>query len=564
MRQESEKKPDAILSPICYNTPMNDNKELYAEEFCHPSYKWIGQRRFVTNVQGWKISNFPGGIGFAINHYGDHKAIKIVLKIFREDGVCEFYIASAFPCGHWGDDWEKWQTSQLPLFPYEGMHGRATHIKFSYIIHKDGRSIPSQYDYKFATLDDFYRGCIETADFHDDWAKTPNAYRTHEVNAKEVQTAYNKINTQYEHLPIKPLFTRGNTWDPGHPIHEIHRHIDMVIERKEKDKNPAARHYIQMAIFDLDNYHVAEHLIHAKNKGVDIECVGEWSTVSTLNATENIAKIRRAGIPVIGIVRNNPCETSGGIASMHTKIIIFDGEIVHSGSYNLHFHLWGGNWENGLVYYSPDFVTLYSNIYHAIRGGVIQRLGVLPAARYNLFYTFASYYTPTRDYYRPQDAIITEINNALHEIIVSMFDIGWLSGVSLNDTHETDVVAALINARDRGVRVKIIANGMICHTGPLPETWDLSRHRPLKEPLQKLKNAWMNLHFVYYRESVYSPLHHKFAVFDGYTVITESYNWYPASLHSDESLSVVRDKRVAEEFINEANRICESFRIGGD
>ncbi|MBF0517644.1 MAG: hypothetical protein HQK97_11120 [Nitrospirae bacterium] len=130
----------------------------FAEKYCHPSYKWIGGRRFVQNVQNWTISNFPGGIGFAFEDYAHDKALRVVLKVFREDNAVEYYLMNAYHSGHWGDNWQKWQTHQLPLFPYEGKHGRITHMKFSYLIHKNGVSIPSQYDYKFAGLDDFHRG----------------------------------------------------------------------------------------------------------------------------------------------------------------------------------------------------------------------------------------------------------------------------------------------------------------------------------------------------------------------------------------------------------------------
>ncbi|MDA8215709.1 MAG: phosphatidylserine/phosphatidylglycerophosphate/cardiolipin synthase family protein [Nitrospiraceae bacterium] len=535
-------------------------RKAAAEEFAHPSYKWIGERRIVKNMQNWQISNFPGGIGFSFYNYSPEKALKVVLKVYREDGTTEFYIINTYYCGEWGDNWQKWQTHQLPLFPYESCHGRIKYIKFSYIIHKDGKSIPSQYDYKFATLDDFHRGWLDISDFHDPYFKTKNDYITYELNREEIRQALHKVNNGYNDLPIRPFFTRGNTWDPGHPIHEIHRHIDWVIERKRND--PKGRHFIQIAVFDFDNYHVAEHLIYAKKNGVEVECIGDWASVSSMNCTENIAKMRHAGIPVYGVVHNTPCNLSEGISSMHTKFIIFDGEMVHSSSYNLHFHLWGGNWENGLVYYSRDFALLYSNIYHAIRGGVIQRLHVNPQERYNLYYSFGSYYTPHRDYYRPQDAIITEIENAGHSIIVVMFDMDYLTGISYHNGHETDVVTALINARNRGVRVRIILNGMLAHTQPLPEPWDKDFRRTLKDSVKRLKDAWMECVLVYYRESIYSPLHHKFAVFDGYTVITESFNWYESSIYSDEVLSVIRDERVAMEFINEADRLCQSFRLG--
>lgn len=91
-------------------------KKLAAEEFAHPSYKWIGERRFVTNTQNWHISNIPGGIGFSFYNYSNEKALKVVLKVYREDGAAEFYIVDTYYCGEWGDNWQKWQTHRLPLF----------------------------------------------------------------------------------------------------------------------------------------------------------------------------------------------------------------------------------------------------------------------------------------------------------------------------------------------------------------------------------------------------------------------------------------------------------------
>ncbi len=136
---------------------MRNRKEFVAEDFALPSYKWIGERHIVSNMQNWQISNYPGGIGFSFYNYSDKKALKVVLKVYREEGICEVFIIDTYYCGEWGDNWQKWQTHQLPLFPYESSHGRIKYITFSYIIHKAGRSIPSRYDYKFATLDEFHR-----------------------------------------------------------------------------------------------------------------------------------------------------------------------------------------------------------------------------------------------------------------------------------------------------------------------------------------------------------------------------------------------------------------------
>lgn len=96
-------------------------------------------------------------------------------------------------------------------------------------------------------------------------------------------------------------------------------------------------------MFGFGNKHLARHLVYAKDQGVDVACVAEWFQVASTNCTENIALMRQAGLPVYGMACNAPAEPTEAIASMHTKFIIFDGKVVHCGSYNLHFHLWGGN-----------------------------------------------------------------------------------------------------------------------------------------------------------------------------------------------------------------------------
>lgn len=529
----------------------------YAEGFARPSYKWIGERRFVVNQQGWTISNFPGGVGFSFYNLSNKKGLRIEFEVWRQDGVCETYLLDAYYCGEWGDNWQKWQAHHLPLFPYEGVHGLATHMTFRYHVIMEQEAIPSRYRYHFATLDDFYRGHTRADDFDDlQHRKRETGDRPWSLTAGRAQEALDRL--RKSEVAIRPLFTRGNTWSPDHPVHEIHRQIDRVIALKRRE--PGKPHYLHLAMFDFDNEHIAKHLIYARDQGVDVECIAEWSQVAPTNCTQNIGAIRRAGIPLYGIVRNTPGEPRHGIASMHTKFIVFDGKVVHSGSYNLHFHLWGGNWESGLAYESQDVAVLYENVYQGLRWGISESLTIDPSARYNLYYTFGASWTGTR-WYRPQDAIITEINEAKESITVCMFGLSHLSGISVDKDHETDVIDALIAARDRGARVKIIVNGLMAHEGREPAAWDKDFPRPLKEPMRRLKDAWMEVFLVYYWESIHSPLHHKFAVFDRTTVIAESYNWWEASPHSDEVLSVTRDRGLAQSFLEEAEMILRSFRV---
>jgi phosphatidylserine/phosphatidylglycerophosphate/cardiolipin synthase-like enzyme len=536
-----------------------DEELQAAEEIARPAYAWLGERRLVRNLQGREITNVAGGIGFRVYNYGYEKRLKVRLLVERQDGAREYYLTDCYYCGEWEKDWEKWQTHRLPLFPFESCHGQAIRISFSYRVGDEARLLPSAYTYHFATLQDFHKGYLEENGLEARHVEETGEEATNFPDAGRLQTALQRINRENQLARIKPYFTRGNIQRGEHPVHEIHRCIDRVIEQTRRQ--PHRQHYIHLAMFDFDNEHVANHLVYAYDNGVDVECIGDWAQVSPMNDSEHIARIRRTGIPIYGVVRNTPGVPADGIASMHTKFIVFDGEVVHSSSYNLHFHLWGGNWENALFYYSQDFAALYEGIYGAIRDGHVPVVRINPEDRYNLYYSFGTYLARDQGF-GPQDAIITEIERAKQSIVVCMFSLSYLGGKSMLTGRETDVISALIAARDRGMRVQIILNGMVARVGPIPEPWDWNEEvrRPLSGPMQQLREAWMEVVYVYYPWSIYSPLHHKFAIFDGEVVITESYNWYEASTQSDEVLSVLRDRRIARDFMEEAALILRTFR----
>ncbi len=530
-----------------------------AEEIARPAYRWLGERRLVKNLQGRQITNIAGGIGFTVYNYASEKRLRLRLCVERQDDVKEYYLMDAYCCGQWDNDNEKWQTHRLPLFPFESCHGPATRVTFSYSAGSEAWCLPSAHSYGFATIEDFRRGWLEGNKVENIGLNTDQRAATVAPDGRRLKMALTRINREDQLERAHPYFTRGDTQRADHPVHEIHRCIDRVI--KQKRKQPRRLHYIHLAMFDFDNEHIANHLIYAHEQGIEVECIGDWAQVSSMNSSDYIARMRRAGIPIYGVVRNTPGVPADGIASMHTKFVVFDGEVVHSSSYNLHFHLWGGNWENALFYYSKDFATLYEGIYKGIRHGQTPSIRVDPEGRYNQYYSFGKYLAHGARI-EPQDAIITEIERARQTIVVCMFSVSHLRGKSMSTGRETDVISALIAARDRGVRVQIILNGMIAREGPLPEPWDWEKElaRPLKEPIERLRQAWMEVIYVYYPWSTYSPIHHKFAVFDSQTVITGSYNWYEASTQSDEVLSVLRDERIAKAFTEEAALILRTFR----
>jgi phosphatidylserine/phosphatidylglycerophosphate/cardiolipin synthase-like enzyme len=121
------------------------------------------------------------------------------------------------------------------------------------------------------------------------------------------------------------------------------------------------------------------------------------------------------------------------------------------------------------------------------------------------------------------------------------------------------LVKALLDAHRRGVYIVFHLNGFKAEREDVPITE--GQLRPLKPVVHHLLQCGIEVLLVYYHESHFSPLHHKFAIFDEHTVITESYNWYSASLYSDEVFSVIRNKDLAGKFIEEMYLMLKSFRI---
>ena len=64
-------------------------------------------------------------------------------------------------------------------------------------------------------------------------------------------------------------------------------------------------------------------------------------------------------------------------------------------------------------------------------------------------------------------------------------------------------------------------------------------------------------------EGSFNKLHHKFAVIDGNTVITGSFNWSPSAAHqNDEVLMVIHSPLLAAHFTREIDRLWKGAELG--
>lgn len=489
-------------------------------------------------------------------HWGSDLNVKVLAKVYYEDGTCDHYLAPTDP---YDIQWDRHKRATRDIFIrlHSPHQGHVTCVKFSFIVHLHERSIPSHSEYILMDGSDLHGPGERHRGITDEWA-TPNHYRTYELDAGVLQRDTDHINQHPESLNLIPKFTKGQTWHPYHPKRYIHDHIDKVIWRKQND--PAGLHVIKVCVDCIDDADFCNHLLHAQHVGVLVQVIVDWRKM-TLTNSENYLRLKRSGIELLGEICTTRDPSAEVATDMHNKFIIFDHEDCIIGSFNITFDQWGANWESGMTFHSEGMCHLLDNIFQSVRGGVIQCYGVDPMSRFNLLYTFGRTQLIDGRYYRPHHAILGEINRARYSIDLCLFLIGELRG-----EHGDSVIDALLHAKHRGVSVRAIFNGHLAWQGDIrqPRSMEEELNRPLLPALQRLKDGGVPLHLVYgvHDQPIpYSPIHSKQCVIDQHIVLDGSFNWYNTSVHSHDLVVIVNDRFVARHYLDEAQQILDSFRV---
>ena len=482
--------------------------------------------------------------------------VKVILKVYRDHNVCETFIVDtdAFDI-----QWNRHRrvTRDFYLHPSSARLGQAGCVKFSFIVHVDERSIPSRQEYIFMDWPQLQDRNPQHRAITGEWA-TPNHYRAYELNAQELQCDVDWYNHHFESLNLTPKFTKGQHNHPYHPKRFIHDHIDQVIHSKRQD--PSRLCTIKVSVDCIDDRDFINHLIHASQQNVLVQCIVDWRKM-TLTNSPNYANLKRSGIELIGVFctpRHHLVEVD---PDMHTKFVIFNDEDCILGSFNITFDRWWANWESGMTFHSKGVCRLLDNVFQSQRGGVIQKYGIDPLSHFNLLYTFGRQFMRNGRNYRPHHAILAEIHRARHSIKLSLFLMGDLLG-----DHNDSVVDALIHAKNRGVDVHILFNGHLARQGRIGVERSMhdELNRPLLPAVQRLKSAGVRVGLVYgvHDHPVpYSPIHSKYCIIDGTIVLEGSFNWYNTSVFSHDLLVVLNNSDVAQPYLYEFDQIQRLFRV---
>ena len=202
-----------------------------------------------------------------------------------------------------------------------------------------------------------------------------------------------------------------------------------------------AQNTIDMAIYGYSSTPAIEKALEmAQLRGVKIRFVYD-----TDSKGENIYPDTPKLVKLFADNKNDGQSTEVN-NTMHNKFYIFDGKTVITGSANLsHTDMSGFNTNAIIVFQSPEIAKIYENEFNQMYDGKFHH-GKTSSAPHQV--------NNVQIFFSPQDKTTTNgilplIRNAKEHIYVSAFVIT-----------DKNLVAELINAKSRGVEVKIIADSL--------------------------------------------------------------------------------------------------------
>lgn len=267
----------------------------YAEEYATPIDGELGSPFGRRNEFKELFYLRWGKIRFDVN-WGPELNIKVLLKVYRSDGIVEHFIVDTDP---YHQTWNSHRRATRDFFihPFPAKYGRVTCVKFSYIVHLQERSIPSRLEYIFFDGPDFDNDQHQRRRITDLYA-TLNTWRTYELDAKMLQHNVDWINRNFDALNIVPKFTKGLPHHPYHPKRYIHDQIDAAIARKRNA--PDRQETIKVCVDCIDDADFVNHLLYAMSQGVQVQAQVDWRKM-TLTNSANYLRLKRSGAELLGV-----------------------------------------------------------------------------------------------------------------------------------------------------------------------------------------------------------------------------------------------------------------------
>jgi phosphatidylserine/phosphatidylglycerophosphate/cardiolipin synthase-like enzyme len=293
------------------------------------------------------------------------------------------------------------------------------------------------------------------------------------------------------------------------------------IEGRLIDKINAAQKSIHIVSFEFDLTPVAEALIAARQRGVDVRWVTDDE--SGLGADEDpgrgqFALLQKAGIEVRADTRS---------ALMHNKFWIFDGQIAWTGSTNITKRGVFQQNNNTVVIHSPEIATIYEREFAEMWDGQFGPKSPSTADQQSVVVNG----TPIQIYFSPEDHVmdhmiplVSSANSSIRFMAFSFTDF--------------PLAKAMLDRSSAGVNVA----GIFEKVGSETESSELHTFFCAKVPARQDGNPKF--------------LHDKVIIVDNRFVISGSFNFSSnATENNDENVIIIDNPTIANLYTQEFERL---------
>jgi phosphatidylserine/phosphatidylglycerophosphate/cardiolipin synthase-like enzyme len=286
-------------------------------------------------------------------------------------------------------------------------------------------------------------------------------------------------------------------------------------------KIDAAQKTIHIASFETDIIDVANALIRAKERGVDVRWITDDESglmADTKPGHGQFALMKKAGIPVIDDKRG---------ALMHDKFWLFDGQTVWSGSTNVTISGMFEQNNNVIVIESAELAAIYERQFEDMWAGKFNAKA--PSTVDQQKVTIDG--TPIQILFSPEDKAISKIIPYVQGAQKSVRFMAFTFTQPL-------LSQAMIEAAKRGVAV----SGVFETTGADSQYGAMTPLACAKVPVRIDGN--------------YSFMHHKVIVIDNRIVITGSLNFTDnADQSNNENVLIIDNPEIAKLYTAEFERV---------
>jgi len=281
-----------------------------------------------------------------------------------------------------------------------------------------------------------------------------------------------------------------------------------------------AQETIHIASFEFNLTPVAEALIAAKKRGVEVQWITDDEYGLGVDEEEGrgqFAMLEKAHIEV---------RDDGRGALMHNKFWIFDGHIVWTGSTNITENGCFRNNNNVLVIESPAVAAFYGREFDEMWAG---KFGPTSPSTVSSQTTVVEG-TPIQVLFASEDEAISHIIPLIEQAESS------IRFMAFSFTHD-DLGMAVLARAQAGVDVR----GIFETRGSETEYSELARLYCAKVAVRQDGNP--------------GTFHHKVFVLDGHTVLTGSLNFSEnADDSNDENVIIVTNEDIAAQYLQEFDR----------